>query len=151
MLAPGRTAARLVESHLAELPLSPHLGEQDVSVRYALRGGKRVRALICLATAEAAGGTVERALPAAAAVELVHAFSQVHDDLPALDDDVERRGQPSVWARFGEPVAILAGDALLAEGFARRRRTGTPRRVAELAEATLGMIGGQNLDVTGSG
>ena len=87
-------------------------------MRYALEvGGKRVRPVICLATAEAAGGDAETALPAAAALELVHTFSLVHDDLPALDDDEVRRGHPSTWSAFGEAVGILAGDALLAEAF----------------------------------
>src|SRR2546425_10336396 len=108
---------RLVEGYLAELALTPELHGQAESVRYALVGGKRVRAVICLATAEAAGADAERALPAAAALELVHAFSLVHDDLPALDDDAERRGRQSVWARYGEAVAGLAGGALLAEAF----------------------------------
>src|SRR5581483_3725140 len=89
-------------------------------------------------------------LPAAAALELVHTFSLVHDDLPALDDDEERRGQPSTWKQFGEAVGILAGDALLAEAV---RLTTTYERThvaRELAEATLGMIGGQYLDITGT-
>ena len=85
-------------------------------MRHAL-GGKRVRPVLCLATGDAVGGEVETLLPAAAAVELVHSFSLVHDDLPALDDDAERRGPPSVWAAYGEATAILAGDALLAEAF----------------------------------
>ena len=71
--------------------------------------------MLCLATAEAAGGDPEDALDAAAAIELIHSFSLVHDDLPALDDDAERRGRPTVHVRFGEAQAILAGDALLAE------------------------------------
>ena len=85
-------------------------------MRHALAGGgKRVRPVLCLATAEAAGAEPEAALPAAAALELVHNFSLVHDDLPALDDDELRRGRPSTWAAYGEAVAVLAGDALLAE------------------------------------
>src|SRR5919202_49229 len=107
----------LVEDYLAELALTPELHGQAESVRYALVGGKRVRAVICLATAEAAGAEAEAALPAAAALELVHAFSLVHDDLPGLDNDELRRGRRSTWAQFGEGVAILAGDALLAEAF----------------------------------
>src|SRR5438552_4094706 len=108
----------LAESYLAELALTPELHGQAESVRYALTmGGKRVRPVICLATAEAAGAEPELALPAAAAVELVHNFSLVHDDLPALDNDEVRRGNPSVWARYGEAIAVLAGDALLAEAF----------------------------------
>ena len=104
----------LVEGYLGELALTPELHGQAESVRYALVGGKRVRAVICLSTAEAAGAEAEQALPAAAALELVHAFSLVHDDLPALDNDAERRGRPSVWAQHGEAIAVLAGDALLA-------------------------------------
>src|SRR5256885_1807624 len=83
----------LAESYLGELALTPELHGQAESVRYALVGGKRVRAVICLATAEAAGVDAEVALPAAASLELVHAFSLVHDDLPALDNDAERRGR----------------------------------------------------------
>src|SRR5919204_57232 len=117
MRAPEELRA-LAESYLGDLALTPELYGQTEAVRYALAaGGKRVRPVICLATVEAAGAEAEAALPAAAALELVHNFSLVHDDLPALDDDVERRGQPSVWARYGEAVAILAGDALLAEAF----------------------------------
>ncbi len=118
-------------------------------MRYALEGGKRVRAVICLATAEAAGAEPDEALPAAAALELVHAFSLVHDDLPALDDDETRRGRPSVWARFGEDVAVLAGDALLGEAFRLALSYPFPQVGRELAEATLGMIGGQYLDLKG--
>jgi geranylgeranyl diphosphate synthase, type II len=139
---------QLVEGYLAELALTPELHGQAESVRYALVGGKRVRAVICLATAEAAGADAERALPAAAALELVHAFSLVHDDLPALDDDAERRGRQSVWARYGEAVAVLAGDALLAEAFRLALSYPFPQVGRELAQATLGMIGGQYLDIT---
>jgi geranylgeranyl diphosphate synthase type II len=114
-----------------------------------MAGGKRVRPVICLATAEAAGAEPEHVLPAAAAVELVHNFSLVHDDLPALDNDATRRGNPSVWAEYGEAVAILAGDALLAEAFRLALSYPTPDVARELARATLGMIGGQYLDITG--
>jgi geranylgeranyl diphosphate synthase type II len=140
----------LVEGYLGDLALTPELHGQAESVRYALAGGKRVRGVICLATAEAAGAEGEAALPAAAALELVHAFSLVHDDLPALDNDAERRGQPSVWAQHGEGVAVLAGDALLAEAFRLALSYPFPHVGRELAQATLGMIGGQYLDITGS-
>src|SRR5437762_14222145 len=140
----------LVEEYLDELALTPELQGQAESVRYALVGGKRVRAVICLATAEAAGADAERALPAGAALELVHAFSLVHDDLPALDNDAERRGRPAAWAEFGEAVAVLAGDALLAEAFRLALSYPFPDVGRELARATLGMIGGQYLDVTGT-
>jgi geranylgeranyl pyrophosphate synthase len=140
----------LVEGYVGDLALTPELHGQADSVRYALVGGKRVRAVICLATAEAAGAEPEAALPAAAALELVHAFSLVHDDLPALDNDAERRGRPSVWGQYGEAVAILAGDALLAEAFRLALSYPTPQVGRELAQATLGMIGGQYLDITGT-
>ena len=140
----------LVEGYLGDLALTPELHGQAESVRYALVGGKRVRAVICLATADAAGVDAEVALPAAASLELVHAFSLVHDDLPALDNDAERRGHASVWAEFGEAIAILAGDALLAEAFRLALSYPSPEVGRELAQATLGMIGGQYLDITGS-
>jgi geranylgeranyl diphosphate synthase type II len=141
----------LVEGYLGDLALTPDLHGQAESVRYSiLVGGKRVRPVICLATAEAAGGEPEAALPAAAALELVHTFSLVHDDLPALDADAERRGRPSTWARYGEAVGILAGDALLAEAFRLALSYPGPQVGRELAQATLGMIGGQYLDITGT-
>jgi geranylgeranyl diphosphate synthase type II len=136
-----------VERYLDELPLHPALGSLTPPVRYAL-GGKRVRPVICLAAGEAAGGQLAALLPAAAAVEFVHSFSLVHDDLPSLDDDAERRGAPSVWAAFGEATAILAGDALLAEALRLALRAG-PDVAAELVDATLAMIGGQQRDLEG--
>ena len=139
-----------VEAYLAGLPLAPELGRLEEALRYALEsGGKRIRPVLCLAVAEAAGGSVEDTLPAAAAVELVHTFSLVHDDLPALDDDAERRGRPSAHVVFGEGVALLAGDALLAEAFRLVLTYEDPRLARELVAATLGMIGGQHRDITG--
>jgi geranylgeranyl pyrophosphate synthase len=140
----------LVEEYVVDLALTPELHGQADSVRYALVGGKRVRGVICLATAEAAGADAERALPAAASLELVHAFSLVHDDLPSLDNDAERRGRASAWAEYGEGVAVLAGDALLAEAFRLALSYPFPHAGRELAQATLGMIGGQYLDITQS-
>ena len=139
-----------VETYLGELALMPELGTLDEPMRHALTGGgKRVRPVLCLAAGEAAGGEVERVLPAAAAVELVHSFSLVHDDLPALDNDTERRGRPSVWAAFGEAPAILAGDALLAEAFRLALAYEGTAVARELMEATLAMIGGQQQDLEG--
>jgi geranylgeranyl diphosphate synthase type II len=138
----------LVEEYLDDLALTPELGTLAEPIRHAL-GGKRVRPVLCLAAGEAAGAEVERVLPAAAAVELVHSFSLVHDDLPALDDDTERRGRPTVWAAFGEATAILAGDALLAEALRLALSYPGPEVARELVSATLGMIGGQQLDLTG--
>jgi geranylgeranyl diphosphate synthase, type II len=139
----------LVEEHLAELPLTAELGELEEALRYSLLGGgKRIRPVLCLATGEALGRAPEDVLPAACALELVHTFSLVHDDLPALDDDDLRRGQPSSHVRFGEGVAILAGDALLTEAFRLVLAYSSPEPARELAAATLGMIGGQYVDVT---
>jgi geranylgeranyl diphosphate synthase type II len=137
----------LVEAYLERLELTPELGTLDEPIRHAL-GGKRVRPVLCLTAGEAAGGEPEAVLPAAAAVELVHSFSLVHDDLPALDGDAERRGRPSVWAAYGEATAILAGDALLAEAVRLALSYPGPEVARELVGATLGMIGGQQLDLT---
>ena len=137
-----------VDVELDRLELWPELHGQAASTRYGLveMGGKRVRPVIALAVGEALGATLEQVLPAALAIELVHNFSLVHDDLPALDDDDERRGKPSVWAAFGEGTAVLAGDALLAEAFRLACRYASSAVARELAQATLGMIGGQYLD-----
>ena len=140
----------LVERYLDGYALTLELGTLAEPIRHAL-GGKRVRPILCLATGEALGGSADQLLPAAAAIELVHSFSLVHDDLPALDDDRERRGAPSVWARYDEATAILAGDALLAEAFRLSLSYGTPAVARELVEATLAMIGGQWLDIRGDG
>jgi geranylgeranyl diphosphate synthase, type II len=138
----------LVEEYFAELAFTPELEPLEASMRDAL-GGKRVRPVLCLATGEAVGADVESLLPAAAAVELVHSFSLVHDDLPALDDDAERRGAPSVWAAHGEATAILAGDALLGEAMRLALSYPTPEVARELVLATQRMIGGQQLDLQG--
>ena len=141
----------LVEAYIGGLELTSELGSLRESMVYALEGGgKRIRPVLCLATGEAVGGSLEELLPAAAAVELVHSFSLVHDDLPALDDDVERRGRPSTWAAHGEATAILAGDALFAE--AVRLALGYPDAAVarELVAATIAMIGGQQLDLEGT-
>ena len=141
----------LVEERLEELRFWPQLHGQAESVRYSLlAGGKRVRPVISLAVGEALGAGPEQVMPAALALELVHNFSLVHDDLPALDDDEERRGRPSTWKQYGEAVGILAGDALLAEALRLAASYDTPAVARELVEATLGMIGGQYLDITGT-
>jgi geranylgeranyl diphosphate synthase type II len=140
----------LVEAHLRTLAFADEIGALEEALRYSLEvGGKRIRPVVCLAVTEAAGGDPEEALPAAAALELVHTFSLVHDDLPALDDDPERRGRPSAHVAFGEGVALLAGDALLAEALRLALSYDDPAIARELVEATLRMIGGQYLDITG--
>ena len=139
-----------VEAYLRSLSFAPELGDLEEALRYSLEsGGKRIRPVLCLAVAEAAGGSIDAALPAAAAIELVHTFSLVHDDLPALDDDDERRGRPSAHVAFGEGIALLAGDALLAEALRLALTYPSAEIARELADASLGMIGGQYRDITG--
>jgi len=142
-----------IESHLflavERSALVPNLRD---AVSYALLGGgKRLRPLLTLVCAEVAGGRREDALDAAAAVEMVHAFSLVHDDLPALDNDRLRRGRATLHVACGEAMAILAGDALLSLAFetAARSARHPDRLVAELASATTAMINGQVLDTLG--
>ena len=142
----------LAEERLGGLAFAEELGRLEEALRYSLLGGgKRIRPVLCLATGEALGRPPAELLPAACALELVHTFSLVHDDLPALDDDDLRRGQPSAHVRFGEDVAVLAGDALLAEAFRLALAYPAPDVARLLAAATLGMIGGQYLDVREDG
>jgi geranylgeranyl diphosphate synthase, type II len=155
---PDHLRAR-VEEYLRELRFSDDAttaGLED-AMRYSLlAGGKRIRPVLALATARAVGRDPVSVLPLAAATELIHTYSLIHDDLPAMDDDDLRRGRPTNHRAFGEDVAILAGDALYAEAFrhALHHQAGEPRDVmtalAELATATgvNGMVGGQYLDVT---
>jgi geranylgeranyl diphosphate synthase type II len=151
MLSPEELRER-VEQFLGALPFTTELGQLEEALRYSLLGGgKRIRPVLCLAAGEALGREPDEVLPAACSLELVHTFSLVHDDLPALDDDDLRRGQPSSHVRFGEDVAILAGDALLAEALRLALRYPEPDVARELTDATLGMIGGQYLDVTTNG
>jgi geranylgeranyl diphosphate synthase type II len=129
-----------------------HLAE---AIQYALLGpGKRLRPQLVLMSAEACGGTIESALPAACAVEMVHAYSLVHDDLPAMDDDDLRRGRPTCHKRFGEAVAILVGDALLARAFEVLATEIEPPHVAARCCAVLAgaagasaLVGGQAADL----
>jgi len=137
-----------LEAHLATLVDWPALLVE--SCRYALgTGGKRVRPLLCLMAAEAAGGDPRAALPIALGLELVHTYSLVHDDLPSMDDDDVRRGQPTCHIRFGEAHAILTGDALLTEAFAVVGASGRADLCALLAQAAggAGMVAGQVLDI----
>jgi len=130
-------------------------GELCEAIRHSLLApGKRLRPMLVLMAAESCGGTIERAMPAACAVEMVHAYSLIHDDLPAMDDDDLRRGRPSCHKAFGEAVAILAGDALLTRAFEVLATEIRPAEVAAaccaaLAEAAgpRGMVGGQADDI----
>jgi geranylgeranyl diphosphate synthase type II len=138
----------------SEEPLTAGLEE---AMRYSLlAGGKRIRPVLALATARALGVDHQEVLPLAGAIELIHTYSLIHDDLPAMDDDDLRRGQPTCHVKFGEGVAILAGDGLYAEAFRHLliNQKSAPecvlRAAAELASATGvgGMVGGQYADIS---
>lgn len=154
---------RLVEEALAH-----YLPGEDVrpqvlhrAMRYStLGGGKRLRPVLVIAGAEAVGGMADTVLPTACAIELIHTFSLIHDDLPAIDNDSLRRGRPTCHVQFGEATAILAGDALFATAFeliARNAETASPERVIQVmkmvaeASGTRGMVGGQMVDIESEG
>lgn len=138
---------------------SDHPKEIHEAIRYSVfAGGKRLRPILVLAAAQITGGQIEQALPAAAAIELIHTYSLIHDDLPAMDDDDFRRGRPTCHKIYGEAMAILAGDALLTQAFILL--SGEPRLVQvdgkarlmvihEIAQAagSKGMVGGQVVDM----
>lgn len=145
-----------IEAHLAHCFAGRNLPDNLLEAcRYALlAGGKRLRPLLTVLSCECCGGDRRLALPAAAATEMIHAFSLVHDDLPAMDDDDLRRGRPTLHIQFSEAMAILAGDALQALAFDEICRSRiAPQQVAllirELAEATMRMIAGQVYDTLG--
>jgi geranylgeranyl diphosphate synthase type II len=148
----------MVEQFLAQL-----LQDKDTlnqSMHYSLfGGGKRIRPVLALGSAEAVGGDVERVLPAAVALELIHTYSLIHDDLPAMDNDDYRRGRLSNHKVFGEANAILAGDALLTYAFELLADPGVGRperqlriiRAVAAAAGKDGMVGGQVADMAGEG
>ncbi|MCL2401106.1 MAG: polyprenyl synthetase family protein [Oscillospiraceae bacterium] len=129
------------------------------SMRYSLLdGGKRIRAIICLKCCEAVSGDMESAFNAACAIEILHAYSLIHDDLPCMDDDDMRRGKPSNHIKYGECTAVLAGDALQSAAFATLLESALPPdRVVEMAQifaraaGPYGICGGQYLDIFGDG
>ena len=133
------------------------------AMHYSLfAGGKRLRPILCLAAAEAVGGSPEEALPLACALEMIHTYSLIHDDLPSMDDDDLRRGQPTCHKQFDEATAILAGDGLLTEAFytlaaAAPRFQGREAMLLEVQELLSeaagyrGMVGGQMLDLMAEG
>jgi geranylgeranyl diphosphate synthase, type II len=150
-----------VERYLESLRFvaEPAADGLEQAMRYSLlAGGKRIRPVLALATASAIGADPESVLPLAVAIELIHTYSLIHDDLPAMDDDDLRRGRPTCHVAFGEDVAILAGDGLYAEAFVLllTRQQGEPARLLaaarELAGATgaQGMVAGQYIDVAGT-
>jgi geranylgeranyl diphosphate synthase type II len=149
--SPLPTIESALKGWVEALPAPPALRE---AVGYALvGGGKRLRPLLAWHSAVAAGGSGPESVPACIAVELVHAFSLVHDDLPALDNDDLRRGRPTLHRHAGEAMAILAGDAMLTQAFGVLMGTVPAplgqRLAAELAEGTAGMIAGQVYDTLG--
>ena len=125
------------------------------AIRYSLlAGGKRLRPMLTLALCEICGGSAEEALPFAAAVEMVHTYSLIHDDLPCMDNDDYRRGKPTNHKVYGEAMAVLAGDALLTAAFSQLAAAALPaERVVRAVDALsrcageLGMVGGQVLDI----
>lgn len=130
------------------------------AMRYSVfAGGKRLRPILCIAAAEACGGEISEALPPACAVELMHTYSLVHDDLPAMDDDDLRRGRPTCHKVYGEGMAVLCGDALLTEAFIvlsqtkATKRYGAREYVSELGVTggSKKLIGGQVMDLEGEG
>jgi len=151
----------LVENYLIGLRFSaiPETEGLDEAMRYSLlAGGKRIRPVLALATARSLGIEPQAMLPAAAAIELIHTYSLIHDDLPAMDDDDLRRGRPTSHVAFGENVAILAGDGLFAEALRlfTEHQGGDPATVLPALRELLGaigvdgMVGGQYVDVTTS-
>ena len=130
------------------------------AMRYSLlAGGKRLRPILALAACEAVGGALDDALPYACAMEMIHTYSLIHDDLPCMDDDYLRRGRPTNHKVYGEAIATLAGDGLLTDAFKVLARSGAHapaallETIAELAEAagSAGMVGGQVIDLLGEG
>lgn len=149
---------------IVEEALQRYLPSDDIppeiyeAVRYSVfNGGKRIRPILCLAAAEAVGGDLAPAMPVACALELIHTYSLIHDDLPSMDNDDLRRGKPTCHKVFGENMAVLAGDALLTEAFVLLSRAekvmfSAERRLAVIQEIAYaagisGMVGGQALDV----
>ncbi|MBL8762693.1 MAG: polyprenyl synthetase family protein [Phycisphaerae bacterium] len=153
VIAPTPRIDQWMDAYVSGLPIG---GGLIAAVRYALLGpGKRMRPLLAWHCCAAAGADPEASLPAATAVEMVHAFSLVHDDLPAMDDDDLRRGRPTLHVHAGEAMAILAGDALLGLAFqviAERSRSAALATdlTRELARANNAMIAGQVFDTLGS-
>ncbi|MCD6023670.1 MAG: crtE [Fibrobacteria bacterium] len=151
-----RYAADRVNRALEELLPSEQAAPSELhkSERYSMfAGGKRLRPALCMAAYEACGGTGDAVLPAACALEMVHTFSLIHDDLPCMDDDDLRRGRPTNHKVFGEAMAVLAGDALLVQAFELVANTGNAACVSTLARSlgSQGMLGGQVVDILSEG
>ena len=151
VLAPYK---KRLEAYLDGLPMAGAPEPLRSAMRYSLlSGGKRLRGCLALIACETAGGAAEDALPFAAALEMIHAYSLIHDDLPAMDNDTLRRGKPTNHVVYGEAVAILAGDGLLTHAFELMASSPHPRAFRALGEIARaagvgGMLAGQALDVT---
>jgi geranylgeranyl diphosphate synthase type II len=151
-----RYASERVNAALESLlpPESAVPSELHKAERYSMfAGGKRLRPALCIAAYEACGGRGDAVLPAACALEMVHTFSLIHDDLPCMDDDDMRRGRPTNHKVFGEAMAVLAGDALLVQAFELVADTGKSQCVQTLARSlgSNGMLGGQVVDILSEG
>ncbi len=157
---------KFLDNYLPKADVHPKVLHE--AMRYSLfAGGKRVRPILAIASCEAVGGNIEAVLPAASAIELIHTYSLIHDDLPAMDNDDYRRGRPTNHKKYGEAIAILAGDALLTMAFdmladinpvgARRRLAPTAESIISIiktlasASGSAGMVGGQAADIEASG
>ncbi|NLC71036.1 MAG: polyprenyl synthetase family protein [Desulfuromonadaceae bacterium] len=157
----GECINQALDRFLPAEDIIPHNLHQ--AMRYSvMAGGKRLRPVLMMAACEAAGGEAERVVPVACAMEMIHTYSLIHDDLPAMDDDDFRRGRPTCHKVFGEAMAVLAGDALLTEAFvllsspetARRLPHGTLRRIIHIIArkaGSFGMVGGQAVDIEAEG
>ncbi len=151
----------MVDKKLVELlpnPTKP-MSRLEEAMRYSvLAGGKRLRPILCIAASEAVGGAIENVIPIACAIEMIHTYSLIHDDLPSMDDDILRRGIPTNHSVFGEAIAILAGDALLTDAFSIIANHGISSGIdpfviieviqdISMAAGSQGMVGGQALDL----
>ncbi len=148
-------------SKLVEQAMNEYLADADESIqllieaiKYSLfAGGKRLRPVLVLASAELFGGDIEKAKMTASAIEMIHTYSLIHDDLPELDNDDYRRGKPTLHKVYGGAIALLAGDGLLTLAFELLGRTGNPEVVVEVAKSAgiRGMVGGQFMDLEAEG
>lgn len=150
----------LIEGYLSQaFAAESRCADLQESMEYSLlAGGKRIRPVLTLETCRMCGGELQAALPFACGVEMIHTYSLIHDDLPAMDNDTLRRGRPTNHVVYGEAAAILAGDALLTAAFEQLTKTSLPaERITEAvrclshAAGSAGMVGGQALDMAGEG
>ncbi|NQV03976.1 MAG: polyprenyl synthetase family protein, partial [Candidatus Omnitrophica bacterium] len=139
---------KAIDKCLPSLRMKPTIIHK--AMRYSVfPGGKRIRPILTLAGFEACGGKESKILPVACAIELIHTYTLIHDDLPCMDNDDCRRGRPSCHKKFSEELALLAGDALLTMGFELLSESGRPDIIKEVSKAigSRGTIGGQVVDM----